>query len=257
MDVAGLADRLDARFPFANAASWDPVGIQLGWPTSHAGKVAVCHEVTEEIVAWCRERAIETLVSYHPLLFHPTTSLVAGPTPEGRALQLNRAGVSLIVVHTALDAATPGSGDALLDALDLPTERIERWAYEDPEGRQAFGRVALLESALPGGRIAAMVRDSLESDVRTTSTATEVWRVAVLPGSGAAHVASAAAIADVLITGDVNHHTASEAKALGLMVIDAGHAATERPAIAALYAAVCEEVGDAIHLEDDPTPWEA
>lgn len=67
----------------------------------------------------------------------------------------------------------------------------------------------------------------------------------------------AAQIADVLITGDVSHHSASAAKAHGLMIIDAGHAATERPGIAALYAAVCEEVGEAIHLSDDPTPWEA
>jgi hypothetical protein len=42
-----------------------------------------------------------------------------------------------------------------------------------------------------------------------------------------------------------------------LASMDAGHASTERPGVAALYSAVCEEVDSAVHPDDDPTPWEA
>ena len=58
------------------------------------------------------------------------------------------------------------------------------------------------------------------------------------------------------MTGDVSHHEAAAAAEHGVCVIDAGHAATERPAMGELYAAVCEVVDDADHFDDDPTPWE-
>jgi dinuclear metal center YbgI/SA1388 family protein len=57
---------------------------------------------------------------------------------------------------------------------------------------------------------------------------TEVRRVAVCGGAGSELLPSAeAARADVFITGDVGHHTALDAAALGIAVVDAGHYATE------------------------------
>jgi putative NIF3 family GTP cyclohydrolase 1 type 2 len=42
-------------------------------------------------------------------------------------------------------------------------------------------------------------------------------------------------------------------------VVDAGHAATERPGMAALVSTVAGAVGDAVEVVDltgiDPTPW--
>ena len=83
------------------------------------GTVGVCHEVNEAVVEACLERSVQTLVAYHPLLFAPTTSLVAGPTPEGRALTLAARGVALYVVHTAFDVCHGGSADALAATLGL------------------------------------------------------------------------------------------------------------------------------------------
>ena len=257
MHVAELVDLLDARFPFANAAAWDAVGLQIGWPRAETGRVGVCHEVTDAVVDVCVKQAIPTLVSYHPLLFRPTTDLVEGPTPEGRALRLASHGISLIVVHTAYDAATPGTGDALLDALGFGSHEAGRWALEEGRGECAPGRFVELETPMRGEGLASVVAAKLGASVRSTGGDNEIRTIAVLPGSGGSHAMEAATIADALITGDVSHHTATAAKAHGLLVIDAGHAATERPGITALYAAVCEEVDEAIHLSDDPTPWEA
>ncbi|MBT9155865.1 MAG: GTP cyclohydrolase 1 type 2 [Firmicutes bacterium] len=56
----------------------------------------------------------------------------------------------------------------------------------------------------------------------------EVHKVAVCGGAGAEllHLAHATK-AEVLVTGDVGHHHALEAEALGMAVVDAGHYATE------------------------------
>jgi putative NIF3 family GTP cyclohydrolase 1 type 2 len=66
-----------------------------------------------------------------------------------------------------------------------------------------------------------------------------IRRVAVLGGSGTSAVPDAiAAGADVLVTGDVRHHAALDALALGLALIDAGHHATESAAMPAFAASV-------------------
>jgi putative NIF3 family GTP cyclohydrolase 1 type 2 len=56
-----------------------------------------------------------------------------------------------------------------------------------------------------------------------------VKRVAISPGSGKSMVPVALEKgADVLITGDIDHHTGIDAYAQGLCIIDAGHYGLER-----------------------------
>jgi putative NIF3 family GTP cyclohydrolase 1 type 2 len=120
--VGEFISALAAVAPLDGAAGWDPVGLQLGDRDEPVGSVAVCHEVTTPVVAAVLERSIDTLVTYHPLLFHAARRLVAGPGATGRAHRLVRGGVNLIVVHTAFDVAPGGTADALADALGL--ERV-------------------------------------------------------------------------------------------------------------------------------------
>lgn len=110
---------LGERAPWATAAGFDPVGLQLGDASQAVRSVALCHEVTPEVVARLEAEPVELLVTYHPLLFRPTTRLVAGPDAVGRAHRLIRAGVALAVVHTNFDVARGGAADALADALGL------------------------------------------------------------------------------------------------------------------------------------------
>jgi dinuclear metal center YbgI/SA1388 family protein len=107
------------RAPSEKGAEWDPVGLQLGDPASPVRQIAACHEVTERVVNALEESPPDLLVSYHPLLFRATRRLVAGPTPEGRALRLARAGIALACVHTAFDVAPGGAADALAESLGL------------------------------------------------------------------------------------------------------------------------------------------
>src|SRR5262245_13074668 len=126
MAASRVSDVLTApaeRAPFEKAAAWDPVGLQLGDPAAPVRSVALCHEVTESVVAAVEREAPDLLVTYHPLLFHATRRLVAGRTPEGRALRLIAAGTALAVVHTSFDVAPGGAADALAEALGLENTR--------------------------------------------------------------------------------------------------------------------------------------
>lgn len=110
---------LGRSIPFDRAAEWDVTGLQLGDPAAAVRSAAVCHEVTESVVERMESAPVDLLVTYHPLLFRPTTRLVAGRHPAGRAYRLVRAGVALAVAHTAFDAARGGMADSLAAALDL------------------------------------------------------------------------------------------------------------------------------------------
>jgi dinuclear metal center YbgI/SA1388 family protein len=119
LTVGELTSAIAAIAPFDAAAGWDPVGLQLGDRNELAATVAVCHEVTSPVVDAVLDRSVDTLVTYHPLLFHATRRLVAGQGASGRAHRLIRAGVNLVVVHTAFDVAPGGTADALAHALGL------------------------------------------------------------------------------------------------------------------------------------------
>ena len=121
--VAELLAELARRAPFEKAADGDPVGLQLGDPERDLRRVAVCHEVTDPVLARLEAAPVDLLISYHPLLFRPAQRMVAGATPEGRALRLLRARIDLAVVHTAFDVAPGGAADALADALALKEVR--------------------------------------------------------------------------------------------------------------------------------------
>jgi putative NIF3 family GTP cyclohydrolase 1 type 2 len=71
----------------------------------------------------------------------------------------------------------------------------------------------------------------------------EVRRVAVIGGSGGDYIETALQKgADVFITGDLKFHQAQQAALYGLPLIDAGHDATEWPAIPALAAFLREKM---------------
>jgi len=253
--VADIHAFLDDRFSFEHAAPWDPVGLQLGEFGADSGRIAVCHEVTEDVVERCLTTGIVTLVSYHPLLFEPITAVVPGPTAAGRAFQLLRGGVNLIVVHTAMDVAPRGTGDLLLEALGVSAAG----SFAETEAGSGYwiGRHGSLDGATTAESFALAVSERLTTSVRVSGDLNKTIRsVCVLPGSGSSSSSEAAGIADVLVTGDVGHHSAQAAVQLGLVVIDAGHIQTERPGVNHLYDSVREVAPEASFLASESHPWE-
>lgn len=117
--VSDVLDGIGRRAPWAKAADWDPVGLQLGDPARSIERVAVCHEITESVVAALEADPPGLVVSYHPLLFRPTRRVVAGRDPAGRAFRLLEAGVAVAVAHTNFDVAPGGTADRLAESLGI------------------------------------------------------------------------------------------------------------------------------------------
>lgn len=236
------------------AAPWDPVGLQLGDPAAEIETVAVCHEVTEEVVARLEELPVDLLVTYHPLLFAPTNRLVDGRSAESRARRLIRLGVNLVVTHTDFDMVEGGAADSLAAVFGL--REVLPFGEDEERGLLSIGRVGEFEGTL--SVLDAMSSDAFGSNGLRVS-GDRRWRlerVAVVPGSGAEFVEAAAELADALVTGDVSHHRAVRAADLGLAIVDPGHVATERPGMRALVDLVAEIFPVTQDLTGiDPTTW--
>lgn len=254
--VADIALALAARTQPDQTPEWDPVGLQLGDPGSSVGRIAVCHEVTEEVVLEVEDDPVDLLVTYHPLLFTPTNRLLAGRSAGARSYRLITAGVSLLVTHTDFDAAPGGTADALADFFDL--RDVEPFGGDPETGLGAIGRYGGFQGSL--ATIDAILTDNFGPiGIRISGDRdAEVEKVAVVPGSGGAFVESASQVAGVLVTGDVSHHRAVAASDLGLSIADPGHIATERPGMTALVEMVREvSGGDVVDLTGiDPQTWD-
>ena len=117
--VAATLEELSASIPWDQAADWDVSGLTLGDPHQTVRTAAVCHEVTASVVEVLEREPVDLLITYHPLLFRPVRSLLAGRGPEGLAFRLIKMGVALAVAHTAFDVCPGGAAEALADALGL------------------------------------------------------------------------------------------------------------------------------------------
>lgn len=97
---------------------------------------------------------------------------------------------------------------------------------ELPGPAAGLGRVGRCEPALSLRQLAEQVKLSFDvSQVRVVGDLDRVvQKIAVLGGAGRSYVKDALfAGADVLITGDIDFHTAQDAKSAGLALIDPGH----------------------------------
>lgn len=103
-----------------------------------------------------------------------------------------------------------------------------------PEDAKGLGRIGTLPEPLALGDVAERLAVALPAPgLRVAGDLDRpVRRVAVCGGAGESLIGDArAAGADVLVTGDLKHHVALDALTMGLALVDAGHFATENPAM--------------------------
>lgn len=150
--------------------------------------------------------------------------------------------------------------------LDVhPYEEVAYDLYEvkTPPPGVGFGRVGNTPKPRKLRDYAEHWSDQLDCDLRVSGDWNmTVNRVAVCGGSGGELIGVAKASgADVFITGDIKHHAAHAAKALGLALVDAGHAETERlivPELAKELQRRIYESGMKVEVlvsEIDTSPW--
>lgn len=172
--------------------------------------------------------------------FRPSSMANPAVGQRGRLNEVTEDRLEIRVPRSRLGAAMA----ALLTAH--PYEEVAYDLYplaEAPgdESPKGFGRVGRLPEPLALRELADRLAVGLPSPhLRVAGDLDRPVRtVAACGGAGDSLIdAAVGAGADVYVTGDLRHHPALDALAMGLAMIDAGHYATEAPAVATLRDAV-------------------
>lgn len=150
---------------------------------------------------------------------------------EGTEPFIGQAGMLERVPEIRVETVVPESAVRQVVQAMLKAHPYEEAAYDlyplEREGRKlGLGRVGRLPEAITLDEFAERVKQALDVPfVRVVGQGDRsVRKIAVLGGQGGKYVRNALfAGADVYVTGDMDYHTAHDALAAGLSLIDPGH----------------------------------
>lgn len=233
--VGQILELLEGVAPFELAEEWDNVGLLVGCRNEEVSCVLCALDMNQQVLDEAVAAGAQMIVTHHPILFHARRNLCEDDA-EGRLLcNIMRSGIALAAMHTNFDNVCPGVNDVLAETLGLTD-------VQALEQGMRIGNVQ--ETSL--AEFARFVGEKLGGPVRIYGQKDRtVRRVAVLGGAGEDFVSIALeAGADVYVTGEMGYHKGLSAVDDGLCVLEAGHAATENPAISMLAGGLQNAAND-------------
>ncbi len=244
--------------PFSLAADWDNVGLMAGDERLEATGVIVALDPTPDLPARARKHGANVVITHHPAIFSPLRQLHTGHPTGAFVAEAVRHNCAVIACHTNLDVVAAGVSAVLAERLGITAATPLATGATGGDPATGFGMIGDLASSMDAAAFAAHVCRVLELDgvPATRNRPARVRRVAVCGGSGSDLCETAlAAGADTYVSGEIKHSTARWAEAAGLWVIDAGHFATEHPAMEVFAAQLSRALtADGIHLPVTPEP---
>ena len=119
MKLADIEQFFESWAPLWTAWERDNVGLQVGRRSRRVENVLVALDVTPGVVSEAIQKKVDLIVSHHPLLFRPTSSISDSNTIGSILLSLAESRIALYSTHTNLDSAADGVSFALASALGI------------------------------------------------------------------------------------------------------------------------------------------
>ncbi|MDO4621542.1 MAG: Nif3-like dinuclear metal center hexameric protein [Eubacteriales bacterium] len=234
-----IISRLEEEYPLGCAEEWDNPGLLVGRRNKEVRRIFVALDATEDTIRQALEYHADLMITHHPLIFRSIKQINEDTFIGRRILTLIENEISLYAMHTNFDVL----GMAALNEKQLRLEncRVLEVTMDTDGIEEGLGRIGDLPEPMTLAGCAAYVRkrldvpevrcyglDDEQESLKNPDDVPLVSRVAVCGGSGKSVVSSAIEEgAEVLVTGDIDYHTAIDALAQGLYIIDAGHYGTE------------------------------
>ena len=224
MTVRELYEKISDRIPEDLREEWDNDGIMCSADDlTEVKRALITLDVTDEVVDYAVDNGFDLIVSHHPLIFKPLSSIDPENHISRKVIKLIQGGISVISLHTRADKVKGGVNDCLARILGL--------ADIEPFGDDCLGRIGHLEAETSIEEFAARVKSALGIDKLIVSDAgNPVYSVALVGGDGKGYVNDAIMMgADTYLSGRIGYNVMEEAAEIGINLIEAGHYATEFP----------------------------
>lgn len=221
--------RLEEEYPLTCAEPWDNVGLLVGRMDAPVQKVYIALDLTDEVLQEAVGWNADLIVTHHPMIFQQIRRVNDQDFIGRKILRLAESHTACYAMHTNFDVlAMADINERLLGLTD--TQVLMETGEDAKGGPRGIGRVGMLDSPMELKSCAAFVKErfGLPGVRMFGDPETPIRRAAVSGGSGKSMIHPALSKgAQVLITGDIDHHTGLDAVDQGLCIIDAGHYGTE------------------------------
>ncbi len=254
-----IIELLEQQAPKAYACEWDNVGLLVGSREKEVRRIFIALDATDETIAEAVALDADLLLPHHPMIFRGLKKVNTSDFIGRRVIELIRNDISYYAMHTNFDVS---------DMADLAAERMglvdtavlqpTGWSVESMQSDSVeaggtsedvcasqdkaeqravvgIGKVGMLPRTMTLRECAEETKRAFGVDtVKVFADFGEalgkpVQKIAICPGSGKSVIEDALrAGAQVLITGDIDHHEGIDAVARGMAVIDAGHYGVEK-----------------------------
>ena len=120
--VNGYADE-------AFAAEWDNSGLQIGDVESSVKNILLCVDITENVIDEAIQNKCELIISHHPLLFRPLSSVTSNDSKGRNIIKLINNDIAVYSSHTCFDVSPHGINQFIASKFKLENIRfLDDWA---------------------------------------------------------------------------------------------------------------------------------
>ena len=224
MILGDIIEHLQKVAPEDFAQDWDNVGLLVGDRKQEIKKIFIALDADEAAIAQAKAVGAQLLLTHHPLIFSPLKKVNCDHFISARVVELLQSQMSYYAMHTNFDAAKMSELAAERIGLSVEAPLADIFTRDGKD--YGIGVVGSLKEPEAIAGLCAVVKEAFGLDAVKLFRAETgpISRVAICPGSGKSTIGDAiAAGAQVLITGDIDHHSGIDAVAQGLSIIDAGH----------------------------------
>ena len=229
MRCSEIISILQEQSPEEFACDWENVGLLVGDFEQEIKKIYIALDATEETIAEAIREKADLLVTHHPMIFKGLKKVNSRDFTGKRVIKLIENHISYYAMHTNFDVK--GMAELAAQKMSLTECQVLDVTCQGEQGAEGIGRVGYLPEELSLEECINQVKAAFAVDMVKVfgALSQKVRKAAICPGSGKSVISCALhAEAQVLITGDIDHHEGIDAASQGLAIIDAGHYGVEK-----------------------------
>jgi dinuclear metal center YbgI/SA1388 family protein len=206
--------------PLQMAETWDNIGMLVGTNEREIKSIYIALDPTDEVINDAISKNVDLLLTHHPLIFKPLKSVTNEDFIGRRIMSLIKSNITYYTMHTNFDVSV--MADLAADYLKLSNIEI----LEKIDENHGIGKIGNLPKEMTLDELCQYIKDvfSIEFLKVFGNREEKIKKVVIMPGSGKSYIKNTIqSHAEVMITGDIDHHEGIDALASGLTIIDAGH----------------------------------
>lgn len=227
-----LKEVVNAIHKFADpsrAASWDNVGLLIE-PTEPkiVSRILLTNDLTEDVMDEAIKLQTDLIITYHPLIFAPLTSITTQSWKERIVARCLENKIAVHSPHSSFDSVKFGVNDWLAEAFELESSKpIQPDANNATYG---LGRLCTLKNSISIDEAVNLIKQRTNLKhvrlARARGRDGYISTVALCVGSGSSVLKGVPA--DLYLTGEMLHHDILDAVHRGTYVILTNHSDSER-----------------------------